>query len=133
MRMLAVILLTALWLGGCASQEKDEQAIAFKSSINQYGSMIRWGKYSNAANFLRHEQGERIVPDLIPYSNLKVTRYKVVSVRQHKEKIAATVLVQVEYYHQTNFTVKTVLDTQYWWWDDELEQWFLDGDLPTLK
>lgn len=120
-------------LGGCASAEKDERADAFKSSTKQYGALIRWGKYSNAMNFLKTRDGEILRFDPSPLEGIKVTRYRIISVKQHADEVGASVVAKIDYYHDTNFSVHTIVDVQDWWYDEEAKQWFVNGALPAFR
>ena len=38
--------------------------------------------------------------------------------------------VAFDYYFEDTLSVKKVHQQALWWWDPEIENWFLDGKLP---
>ncbi len=41
--------------------------------------------------------------------------------------------VKFNYYFEDTLIVKDVYQQVTWWWDPEVENWFMDGELPKFE
>ena len=48
------------------------------------------------------------------------------------KNLVATVTVEISYYHIDQGSVRTIEDVQLWWYQEESERWYIDGDFPAF-
>jgi hypothetical protein len=126
-------LLIAFALGACQSNSIKKTVDTLNYTVKDYGKFIRWRAYDEATNYLRHQDGRAANKDTSTLQEIRVTKYQVLTVEINEENQEATVKAEITYYHERVNSVKTIIDQQLWWRDEESNQWFLDGKLPDLK
>ncbi|MCB1749652.1 MAG: hypothetical protein H6977_16955 [Gammaproteobacteria bacterium] len=133
--LLLATLLLAVLAAGCADVPlvgRHERTTAFDDATDNYGKMLRWGYFEEAAKYLRAQDGSAIVPDLD-----RVARYRVTSYTISNKLLADTgregrVLATIEYYEIDSGVLRTLRDEQLWWHDRESDHWFLASPLPAF-
>ena len=127
-----LILCAPLLLAGCASVERDKQAIALKSATNGYETAIRWGYYETAFGYLHPDlRKDKDLPDGL--GNLRVTGYDVVQPPHIQDDETAAQIVNIEYVYEDRQVVRRLTDRQIWRWDDERDSWWLMSGLPGFQ
>jgi len=127
-----LILCVPLLLAGCASVERDKQAIALKSAANGYETAIRWGYYETAFGYLHPDlRKDKGLPEGL--GNLRVTGYDVVQPPHIQDEETAAQIVNIEYVFEDRQVVKRLTDRQIWKWDDEQDSWWLMSGLPAFQ
>ena len=71
--------------------------------------------------------------DIDAYKDLRVTDYEIKKVIMGDDLKSAVVEAEISYYFETANAVKTIRDSQNWWYSEEAEKWFLDDDLPAFN
>jgi hypothetical protein len=132
LNVIVSLLLTSFILLGCGSMEKRDLAEAFRNQTRAYEKAIRWREYGLAAGMREPRKGtvEPFDPDR--FKEIRVTRYQVTRREFTEDNKEATVTAIIDFYHERENRVKTITDRQSWWYDEEKERWFLDGDLPAF-
>ena len=117
---------------GCASQQKQKALNTFDERTRLYGRLLRWKEYEAAVNLIRHQDESPVNVDLGNYEDLRVVKYEIKRAIFAEDKKSAEVEAEISYYFETQNQVKTIRDTQSWWYLKEVENWFLDGSLPAF-
>ncbi len=137
---LLLLMLFILVSSGCAKIQARKRADLFKSTLDTYSAMIRWGNYKQAGAYIKMRDGEPQQPDLQYLKQIHVTRYDIVEQvaivddqEEDKEPAEISVTSEIDYYHDSDPRVKSLDYQQLWWYDDKLKKWFLDGDLPGFQ
>ena len=136
LRTLAVALLVALCTTACNTMpfvSKKSRAIDLDAAATQYGKMLRWGYYEEAASFLRTEDGsETLTADLDRIARYRIASYKVGSMLLADNGREGRVLAVIEYYEIDSGRIDTQRYEQFWWHDPETDRWFLGSPLPSF-
>lgn len=127
----------ALLLTGCWNMGASKRGNQFEQTIDAYRILIRWGQFEQAQNYIRLREGQIREFDSELYSNIRVTRYQLIDKIAIGEDLDDAreihVITELEFNHADQITVHTVRYEQLWWYDQETERWFLDGNLPAFN
>lgn len=122
-----------LALVNCASMSKSERITKLNDTTRAYSLAVRWGEFRAARQFIRFRETPMALRDMGGLKDIRITAYDILEKIVASSTNQAKVLAEISFYHQTSGVVRTFTDNQTWWYDDELEQWFLDGDLPDFE
>lgn len=131
--LLAVLPLVAGALGGCADLQHKDQTKKLDQAVRSYIRAIRWGDLGAAASYIRPREGTVKPPDLSKLKGLRVTRYDFAIDSEEQGSPEALMTVSFDYYFEDTLSVKKVYQQAMWWWDPEVENWFMDGSLPEFE
>ena len=132
LRGLAVLVL-ALGVAGCAQFEQHQQNIAMQDRTNSYRKAIRWSEYDIAKSFIQRQDESAYEYDADFYNAIRVVENEIESREMFSEEGFAKVYSKVKFYHVDYNTVTDLVDEQLWWYDEETENWYLDGGFPNYK
>jgi len=130
--IITAVLISFGSLDGCASKKKNQTLSTFDQTTRLYGRLLRWREYEGAVNMIRHQDESSVEVNLDEYNDLRVTDYEIKKVVMDEDLKSAVVEAEISYYFETKNSVKKMRDTQNWWYLEEAEKWFLDGDLPAF-
>ncbi len=130
--VISIIFVSSLSIGGCASTQKNKTLNTFDERSKLYGRLLRWREYEGAVNMIRHQDESEVEVNLDDYKDIRVTDYEIKRVAMGEDLKTAVVEAEISYYFETTNAVKTLRDTQSWWYVEETETWFLDGGLPAF-
>jgi hypothetical protein len=104
-----------------------------KTSI-RYRSAVRWAEYDKAQTFIKIRNEEPQEPDLDYLEQIEVTDYEIVK-RTSVAKTESTpeevqVVVEIDFLREASPSVNKMKRQETWWFDEEAEKWYLDGNLP---
>ena len=134
MRRLPSILavLSVLLLAGCASKTRSD---ALTTTINAYGSTLRWGDFQSAAQFI-----EPKLRAAHPVNALDLARYQQVRVTEYDNgagpvptgdfDVQQTAQISLVNIHTQS--ERTVVDHQTWHYDEKTKHWWLTSGLPDI-
>lgn len=125
-------LLTAM-LSGCQTLEHKDQAKKLDQAVRSYIRAVRWGDLGAAASYIRAREGLAEPPDLSSLKGLRVTHYDYAIDAKAQGDPEALMTVAFDYYFEDTLSVKKVYQQAIWWWDPDVENWFMDGGLPEFK
>ena len=125
-----VITLLLSACGGVSPIKKQSRAISFESATATYAKLMRWGYFDEAANYVRSQDGSDIEVDLDHVAKYRVTSYKNTTTLLVDTGDEGRVVAAIEYYEIDSGVIKTLRDEQFWWYDPEVERWFLASPLP---
>ncbi len=129
MTVLLRILFAGL-LAGCASVQSRARAEDLEQRIEAYAAAIRWGYYDSAAHFIHKRHAEPAPVDAASLKRVRVTAYQFTDKTLGANGRTARIAVTFSYYQVDSGVVRTLLDVQSWWYDDQAQHWMLDGDIP---
>jgi len=129
----ACLPLIAGLLTGCADLEKKDQTKKLDQSVRAYIHAVRWGDLGAAASFIRPREGTVKPPDLSKLKGLHVTHYDYAIDSEAEGNPEALMTVKFNYYFEDTLIVRDVYQQVTWWWDPEVENWFMDGELPKFE
>jgi hypothetical protein len=109
-----------------------KQLDAFSKRTRDYGKLLRWGQYSDAARMRRSPAGTLDAVDVEPLKEIRVTSYRITSSELSSGPGKGIVYASLDFYHERENRIRTIQDQQSWWYDQERERWYLDGDLPAF-
>jgi hypothetical protein len=125
-----VVLLTT----ACAKMEVREHTSRLDKSVISYGADLRWGRYTDAYNYHVYRDGSRPEVNFEVLKDIKITSVKAVKPTINNEDATeATVPYQFEYYDERYSTVKSVKQTQYWWYSEDAKRWLIESEFPQFK
>lgn len=131
-----LFLFSAFLLSACAGLpgsgvDKD----ALNSTLDRYGSAIRWGEFAQASLYLR-KPGATELPKpekTLADGSVRVTRYVRQQVRLDNQQGRADVLVMIEYHGSFDTRIRELQDRQVWQYDADSGRWWLESGLPAFK
>ncbi len=120
-------------LTGCADLQQKDQTKKLDQGVRAYIRAVRWGDLGAAASFIRPREGTVMPPDLSKLKGLHVTHYDYAIDSEAEGNPEALMTVKFAYYFEDTLSVKDVYQQATWWWDPEVENWFMDGELPKFE
>ena len=124
------VCMVSMLQSGCASQQKQKSLNVFDERTRLYGRLLRWKEYEAAINLIRHKDESPVEVNLDAYDDLRIVDYEIKRALINEDNVSAKVEAEISYYFETQNQVKIIRDTQDWWYLEEAENWFLDGELP---
>jgi hypothetical protein len=132
-RILSILaVLSVLLLAGCATKTRSD---ALTSTLNAYGSTLRWGDFQSATQFI--EPAQRAAH---PLSSLDLARYRQVRVSEYDNgagpvptgdfDVQQTVLINLVNIHTQS--ERSIVDHQTWHYDEKTKHWWLTSGLPDI-
>ena len=129
LRML-VILGLATMLTACPKTKEESD---LSDTLLKYDTVVRWAQWDAAVDF--------VSPDYLeehPVTRLDLDRLRLFRVTQYTVRSAVNVddgkgliqEVEIRMFNKNQARERTVLDEQYWKYDEERERWFLHSGLP---
>ncbi len=133
LRISATLVLCLLLMDGCSSMKERDRIQAFQDNIKAYGKLIRWGDYEGAATYLRGPDEPSTSVDTNHLKEIRVTSYKMTGSEVLKDGTKAIVYVNIDFYNERQNQLKSIKDVQNWWYEEDVQRWYLDGDLPDFE
>lgn len=132
-KLLVMVMVAMTAASGCAKIEMKSRAIKLDQAVRLYADSIRWGNFDVAAGFLRRRDGGAISATVKVPANVRVTAYasNILSVNEAGDE--ATAATRFDYYFSGTNKLRTVSQTDLWWFDPDTEQWYMDGGLPEFR
>ena len=133
LRILLVVIAVALaGAGGCAKIEKESRSAKLDQAVRLYVDSIRWGNFDVAAGLVRSRNGQSPAAIKVP-ADVRVTAYASGILSMNEDRSEAAVATSFDYYYPQTNKVRTVSQTDLWWFDAGAGQWFMDGALPEFR
>jgi len=126
----ACLPLIAGLLTGCADLAHKDQTKKLDEAVRSYLRAVRWGDLGAAASYIRPREGTVVPPDLSKLEGLRVTRYDYAIDSKVQGDPEALMTVSFDYYFEDTLSVNKVYQQVVWWWDPDVGNWFMDGELP---
>lgn len=112
-------------------QTKQEKGLS--ETLQQYETIVRWAQWDAATNFISPEYLEDN-----PISRLDLDRLRLFKVTQYLVRSAAPVdggkglvqTVEVRMFNKNQARERSIIDNQYWKYNELTERWQLHSGLP---
>lgn len=125
-----LMLLVAILLAGCP-QTQEEKGLS--ETLSQYETFVRWAQWDAASNFIAPEYQEEH-----PITRLELDRLRLFRVTQYLVRSSAPVdggdgllqTVEIRIYNKSQARERTIIDEQYWKFNQETKRWLLHSGLP---
>jgi len=131
-----LILRTFLMLGlatlltACPQSKEDKD---LSDTLLQYDTVVRWAQWDAAVDFVAPEYLEEH-----PVTRLDLDRLRLFRVTQYTVRSAVPVddgngliqVVEIKMFNKNQARERTVIDEQYWKYDEEFARWQLHSGLP---
>lgn len=121
-----------LLLAGCATSQRSD---TLTTTLNAYGSTLRWGDFQSAAQFIDPQ-----LRAAHPVSKLDLERYQQVKVSEYdngagpvpagETDVQQTVHISLINIHTQ--TERSIVDHQTWHYDEKSKHWWLTSGLPDI-
>ena len=127
-----VVLLSVLSLAGCATKTRSD---ALTTTLNAYGSTLRWGDFQSAAQFI--EPAARAAHplsqlDLARYQQVRVTEYDAGAGPVPTSDFDVQQTAQISLVNVHTQSERTIVDHQSWHYDEKTKHWWLTSGLPDI-
>jgi hypothetical protein len=123
-------LVSIMLLINCSTMAEQERYVKLQRSVERYASDIRWGRYDAAASYIARKESQPINVDVGRFEDIRVTGYDMAPGDLSSDTEKASITVTFTYYDTSSGRLQTLADVQHWWYNDSVNRWFLDGDLP---
>lgn len=129
--VMVVIAMTAA--SSCARIEQESRTLKLDRAVRLYADSIRWGNFDVAAGLLRRRDGGATSATVRVPAEVRVTAYGSSILSVNEEGSEATVATSFDYYFPDTNKVRSISQTDLWWFDPGTEQWYMDGSLPDFR
>ncbi len=115
---------------GCPQSKEDKD---LSETLKQYETIVRWAQWDAAANFISNEYQEEH-----PITRLEMDRLRLFRVTQYILRSSTPVddgmgmlqIVELHIFNKNQARERTIIDEQYWKYNEERERWLLHSGLP---
>ena len=134
-RSVAVLLCIAVagFLTGCQATCENIRAADLKTTVLLYLQSLRWGNYGTAATLIRRADGSLPHRDVTLLDGLRLTHFDFEILGGEAGAVRAGMIATMDYYWEDQGNVRRIVQQADWWWDQETERWYLDGNLPAFE
>ena len=125
-----LILSLATLLSACPQTKEDKD---LSDTLTQYETIIRWAQWDAAVDFVAMEyQKENPITrlDLDRLRLFRVTQYLVRSSVPVDEGNGLIQVVEIRMFNKNQARERSIIDEQYWKYNEETERWKLHSGLP---
>ena len=125
-----LILGMAMLLTACPQTKEDKD---LSDTLQQYETIVRWAQWDAAIEFVSMKYMEEH-----PITRLELDRLRLFRVTQYVVRSAAPInegkgliqVVEIRMFNKNQARERTIIDEQYWKYNEETERWKLHSGLP---
>ena len=129
LRTILLLSLTTL-LAGCPQTKEDKN---LSETLKQYETIVRWAQWDAAIDFVSMEYQEEN-----PITRLDLDRLRLFRVTQYVVRSSAPIddgngliqVVEIRMFNKNQARERSIIDEQYWKYNEETERWKLHSGLP---
>ncbi len=132
-RLLVIVVVAMAVASGCAKIERESRSLKLDQAVRLYADSIRWGSFDIAAGLLRRRDGGAISATVKVPADVRVTAYTSNILSVNEVRSEAMVATRFDYYFPDSNKVRTVSQTDLWWFDPDTAHWYMDGELPDFR
>ena len=129
LRTILLLSLTTL-LTACPKTKEDKD---LSETLKQYETIVRWAQWDAAIDFVSMEYQEEN-----PITRLDLDRLRLFRVTQYVVRSSAPVddgngliqVVEIRMFNKNQARERSIIDEQYWKYNEETERWKLHSGLP---
>ncbi len=124
------MLVLAFSLGGCNKYKTQKKVNNLDKSITSYEIALRWAQHQDAYSYHVYPDGTQPPVDMNRLNEISVTGIDVIekSIDENQEK--AYTKIELNYFNKNEGNLKKLKLEQNWWFSEENNQWFIDGEFP---
>ena len=129
LRSVIMIGLAGLLLG--CPQTREDKDLA--ETLKQYETIIRWAQWDAAVNFVAPEYLQEHPITRLEMDRLRlfrVTQYILRSSSPVDDGLGLTQIVELHIFNKNQVLERTIIDNQYWKYNEERKRWLLHSGLP---
>jgi len=129
LRTIIMISLAGL-LQGCPQTKEDND---LSTTLRQYETIVRWAQWDSATNFISAEYQKKHPITRLELDRLRlfrVTRYTLRSSTPVDEGNGLVQIVELRIFNKNQARERTIIDEQYWKYDEDRQRWLLHSGLP---
>lgn len=129
LRTIVMIGLAGL-LQGCPQTREDKN---LSETLRQYEKIVRWAQWDAATEFISPEYLQEHPITRLEMDRLRlfrVTRYTLRSSTPVDEGQGLVQVVELRIFNKNQARERTIIDEQYWKYDEERQRWLLHSGLP---
>jgi hypothetical protein len=129
LRTVIMIGLAGLLLG-CPQTREDKD---LSETLKQYETIVRWAQWDAAVNFVAPEYLEEHPITRLEMDRLRlfrVTQYILRSSSPVDDGLGLTQVVELHIFNKNQALERTIIDNQYWKYNEERKRWLLHSGLP---
>ena len=127
---IVLILGMATLLSGCPQSKEDKD---LSETLQQYETIVRWAQWDAAIDFVSMEYMQEH-----PITRLDLDRLRLFRVTQYVVRSAAPMdagngliqVVEIRMFNKNQARERTIIDEQYWKYNEETGRWKLHSGLP---
>ena len=120
----------ATLLVGCPKTKEDKD---LSETLKQYETIVRWAQWDAAIDFVSMEYQEEH-----PITRLDLDRLRLFRVTQYVVRSSAPIdegkgliqVVEIRMFNKNQARERSIIDEQYWKYNEETERWKLHSGLP---
>lgn len=109
------------------------QADRLTTALDLYGADLRWGRYHEAYGYHVNRDGNKPQVNLERLEGYSVTSFTPIAPVLNTEATEAAVPIEIKYYDEQYGMLRTLKETQKWWFDVKANMWHIESDFPILK
>ena len=134
-RYIKLLVLTSIILiqFACGSTGEQKKAVSLNDAIDDYAYALRWGRIDDAVSYHVNEEGIKPDIDQNVMKSIRVTGFSIKSRTINTEQTEAIVESELNYYNDEYGTLRSLEYTQSWWYQPDMQQWFLDSEFPEFR
>jgi hypothetical protein len=125
-----LLLSLATLLTGCPQTKEDKD---LSETLKQYETIVRWAQWDAAIDFVSMEYQEEN-----PITRLDLDRLRLFRVTQYVVRSSAPIddgngliqVVEIRMFNKNQARERSIIDKQYWKYNEETERWKLHSGLP---
>ena len=125
-----LLLSLAILLAGCPKTKEDKD---LSETLKQYETIVRWAQWDAAVDFVSMEYQEEH-----PITRLDLDRLRLFRVTQYLVRSSAPIdegngliqVVEIRMFNKNQARERSIIDEQYWKYNEETERWKLHSGLP---
>lgn len=127
------MILLALLLSGCGGPAVRNNLEGLDRAIQEYAYALRWQRKEDAVSWHLNRDGSHPKIDASSMDQVRVTGFTIKDKTLDADMKGATVVGEMEYYHNEYGTVKKIEYRQSWWFEEKSKKWFVDNPFPEFK
>ena len=116
-----------------ANMNIRNQADRLNTALLAYGADLRWDRYKKAFDYHVKRDGTRPQVNMDRLENFSVTSFTPVDPVLNADGTEAVVPIEIKYYDEQNGKLRTLKETQVWWFNAKAKMWNTESDFPALK
>lgn len=123
-----------LWAcSGCKSLDIQNQNDRLLSALNTYAAHLRWGRANEAYRYHIRRDGTQPLVDLERLENYSITSVVPLDMVVNSDATEATIPMEISYFYEQDGALRTMKETQIWWYSKEAKAWLTESEFPVLK